>query len=119
MALAAPSHGFTTPQWHLSLSALLSSTATAVTPITLTDHKILAELESTESIACDVLDDVDCIIDPATGSAVEALCRNDSLYFGVKRHLKQIVRGTSGLLRSTESGSEEVDTDVESYLLKM
>eukprot|EP00804_Cyclotella_cryptica_P025063 CCRYP_016551-RB/>CCRYP_016551-RB protein AED:0.07 eAED:0.07 QI:73/0.25/0.4/1/0.25/0.4/5/0/720 len=120
LAIGAPSQGFTTPQTHLSSRSRtlhLFSTATPVTPTTLTDQEILSELESAaESIASDVLDNVDCIVDPTTGDAVDELCSDESLYFGVKRRLKQIVRGTLGLLRSTESASEEVDAKVESYL---
>jgi hypothetical protein len=117
LVLLPPSQGFTTPQTHLSPRSLpLFSTATP-TPTQLTDQEILAELEAAaESIASDALEDVDCIVDPTTGGPADELCSDESLYFGVKRRMKSIVRGTLGLLRSTDSGSEEVDTKVESYL---
>lgn len=116
----ATSQGFTTPLRHLSPRAIISqplrSTATP-TPTELTDKEILEELEAAaESIATDVLDDVDCLVDDA-GDPVDELCSDESLYFGVKSRVKSLVRGTLGLLRSKDdSESEAVDVNVENYL---
>jgi hypothetical protein len=113
--LTLPSHGFTIPRGHISPRSTSHILSTA-TPTELTDKEILDELEAAaESIASDVLDDVDCIVD-SSGGPIDEMCSDESLYFGVKRRMKSLVRGTLGLLRSSDSGSEEVDSKVESYL---
>ena len=115
----ATSQGFTTPLTHLSPRAIISQPlqSVATPPTELTDKEILDELEAAaESIATDVLDDVDCLVDEI-GDPVDELCSDESLYFGVKRRVKSLVRGTLGLLRSRDdSETEAVDVNVETYL---
>lgn len=108
---------FTTPRTPLSSRAAVPPLFSTVAPSSeLTDKEILDELEAAaESIAADVLDDVDCLVD-STGGPVDQVCSDESLYFGVKRRVKSLVRGTLGLLRNKDDGGDEVDINVESYL---
>ncbi|KAL3790389.1 hypothetical protein ACHAWO_011604 [Cyclotella atomus] len=108
---------FTAPRTQLPSRAAAPPLFSAVAPTPeLTDKEILDELEAAaESIAAGVLEDVDCLVD-STGGPVDEMCSDESLYFGVKRRVKSLVRGTLGLLRNKDDGGEEVDTNVESYL---
>lgn len=116
----AQSNGFTAPRPHISPPGIAGkpffAAATATKDLDLTDKEILEELEAAaESIATDALDDLDCLVD-STGGPVDEVCSDESLYLGVKGRVKSLVRGTLGLLRSKESGNEEVDRNVERYL---
>ena len=117
LLLLSPSKGFNTPRAHVPTRLATPTLFSAVAPTPeLTDQEILKELEAAaESIANDVLEDVDCIVD-SDGGPVDEVCSDKSLYYGVKRRVKSLVRGTLGLLRNKDEGSEEVDSKVESYL---
>ncbi|KAL7465274.1 hypothetical protein ACHAXS_005611 [Conticribra weissflogii] len=85
---------------------------------------ILEELElAAEQLASESLEE-ECLVDPQTGGPMDEVCVDESLYAKTKGRLKNLVKGTLGLVRGSGSGSggdsealeDSMDSATDDYL---
>jgi len=86
------------------------------------DMDILEELEmAAEQLASESLDE-ECLVDPQTGGPMDEVCVDESLYAKTKGRLKNLVKGTLGLVRGSGSSSDNdaledsMDSATDDYL---
>mmetsp|Transcript_21367 Transcript_21367/g.46385 ORF Transcript_21367/g.46385 Transcript_21367/m.46385 type:complete len:746 (-) Transcript_21367:109-2346(-) len=96
-----------------TIDKLDKSTSSSSSAI-VSDEDILAELEkAAEEVASDSFDEA-CLVDEDTGGPLDEVCVDEGTYDRAKDRFKKIIRGTLSLSRTGVSGSDDVDSSLDS-----